>query len=462
MFSIAARLILAICAIAHASAATYYIDYTSGDDANKGDSKSAPWKRAPGMSGWAGIYSHAPGDRFIFKGGVRWPTTCFQWKITEDGSESAPGYYGADTTWFEGPSFKRPLFDFERRIINGWTVGAGVLLEGVDWAVIDNLEFANHAAPLGKNGISNWGCMTITLDSCHHITLSNCLVRDWWMPNVNGVIEPGTSGGGGIQKVNQGDKLTAIGCEFHQLGAGVISGSALWNIVTVQDCHIHHCASAVMSANFTRGNHIHDLKKPSDPAAHSNAMLNYGANIVSGNEIHDLDPTAQVIFIVPGAFGPGDTHIFNNVVYRVTQPPIALDTDRLNHQGQRTYVWNNTLVGAYGKGPCIRVGERKNGPFAFLEVLNNHFITSGKPILMNAPASGGGRVTKFSESHNLTQTPAQAGARGYTDSNKYAPSADTSPTVRAGMDLSARFTNDFRGVLRVAPWDIGAYQFKKP
>lgn len=462
MSSIPFLLALALWAISPAGAATYYIDYASGDDANNGTSKSSPWKRAPGMNGWAGNYSHVPGDRFIFKGGVTWPTTCFQWKITWDGSESAPDYYGADTTWFAGQIFKRPLFDFERRIINGWTVGAGVLFEGVDWAVIDNLELANHAAPLGKDGISNWGTMTITLDSCNNITLINCLIRDWWMPNVNGVIEAGTSGGGGIQKVNQGDKLSAIACEFHQMGAGVISGSALWNIVTVERCHIHHCASAVMSANTTRDNHIHDLKKPSDPAAHSNAMLNYGANIVSGNEIHDLDPTAQVIFIVPGAYGPSDTYIFNNLVYRVTQPPIALDTNRLNHQGQRTYIWNNTLVGAHGTGPCIRVGERKNGPFAFLEVQNNHFITSAKPILMNAPGSGGARITKFTEARNLTQTPARAAASGYTDANKYAPSGVKSPTVGAGVDLSARFTNDFRRVTRVAPWDIGAYQLPKP
>jgi hypothetical protein len=232
----------------------------------------------------------------------------------------------------------------------------------------------------------------------------------------------------------------------------------VWNIVTVENCHFHHCASAVMSANITRNNHIHDLKKPSDPAAHSNAMLNYGANLVSGNEIHDLDPVAQVILISPGAYGPGETKIFNNVVYRVTQPPIALDTTLKNDPGQRTFVFNNTLEGAYGKGPCVRVGERKNGPFASLELRNNHFITSGNPLLMNNPAGGGARITKFTESHNLTHTPAQATSRGYTAAHKYAPLDATRPTVNAGMDLSAHFTNDFRGVTRRVPWDIGAYE----
>src|SRR3990170_3706182 len=206
---------------------TFYIDYAAGSDGNPGTSKTAPWKTAPGMAGFAGKYSHTAGNRFIFKGGVTWPTSCFQWKIVGSGTASAPDYYGSDPSWFNGASFKRPLFDFERRVIGGWQYGAGVLFEGVQWAHIDNLEFANHAAPLAKAGIQTWGTMTICWNSCNNMTISRCLIRDWWQPNVNGAIESGTSGGGGIQKVNAGSGLAAVDCEFHQLGAGVASGTAL-------------------------------------------------------------------------------------------------------------------------------------------------------------------------------------------------------------------------------------------
>jgi hypothetical protein len=53
--------------------ATYYIDYQGGMDSNNGKSTSTPWKRCPGMSGFAGTYIHVNGDKFVFKGGVTWP-----------------------------------------------------------------------------------------------------------------------------------------------------------------------------------------------------------------------------------------------------------------------------------------------------------------------------------------------------------------------------------------------------
>src|SRR5437870_340435 len=58
---------------AHASAATYYVDFVNGADSNTGTAKAAAWKLAPGMNGFAGTYAHSPGDVFIFKGGVTWP-----------------------------------------------------------------------------------------------------------------------------------------------------------------------------------------------------------------------------------------------------------------------------------------------------------------------------------------------------------------------------------------------------
>src|ERR1019366_4227336 len=72
-----ARVLLGFAALSmlpvSAAAATYYIDYTGGSDANDGASKATPWKLAPGMQGFAGTYTHAPADQFIFKGGITWP-----------------------------------------------------------------------------------------------------------------------------------------------------------------------------------------------------------------------------------------------------------------------------------------------------------------------------------------------------------------------------------------------------
>ena len=57
-------LLLSIASAAHS--ATYYIDYTAADDSASRSTKSTPWKRCPGMVGFAGAYSHTAGDVFVF------------------------------------------------------------------------------------------------------------------------------------------------------------------------------------------------------------------------------------------------------------------------------------------------------------------------------------------------------------------------------------------------------------
>ena len=64
-------------AIAASSYRTFYISYTNGSDSNNGTSTSTPWKRAPGMQGFAGSYTALAGDHFIFEGGDTWPASVF-------------------------------------------------------------------------------------------------------------------------------------------------------------------------------------------------------------------------------------------------------------------------------------------------------------------------------------------------------------------------------------------------
>ncbi|MBZ5666380.1 MAG: hypothetical protein LAO30_17430 [Acidobacteriia bacterium] len=91
----------------------YYIDYSSGSDANSGTSKTSPWKSVPGMTcatGNAAAHSFKQTDEFIMKGGVTWPFACIsgEWDITSGGagtpnSYAYPGIYlGYDPTWNAG------------------------------------------------------------------------------------------------------------------------------------------------------------------------------------------------------------------------------------------------------------------------------------------------------------------------------------------------------------------------
>src|SRR4051812_18173238 len=93
---------------ASAPAASYFVDFASGSDSNNGLSTTAAWKRCPGMTGFAGNYSHVAGDRFLFKRGVTW-TNCFPLVIGNGGTASSPDYYGTDPNWGSGLA----TFDFE-------------------------------------------------------------------------------------------------------------------------------------------------------------------------------------------------------------------------------------------------------------------------------------------------------------------------------------------------------------
>ncbi len=453
---------LLILSTGNGESATYYIDYASGDDGNDGTSMETPWKSAPGMNLFSGKVQPAPGDRFIFKGGVRWPATCFQWKITKGGSgEDARVYYGADPTWYSGDTFSRPVFDFEHTIIGigGWMYGAGILVQGCSYNTFDDLDVANHRAPLAQNGIGTWGTCSITFDNSGYNIVTNCVVRDWDMPTP---IVPGTSGGGGIMRVNNGSRNVVTHSEFHQQNVSVKSGTSLWNIYQVDHCHIHNTPTAVMSAQIVHHNYIHDLAVPDDSAAHSNVMLCNGGLVAFNNVIHDIPPVAQVIFIAPGYYGPGSDLIYNNLVYNVAQPCVAIDTDGMNHPTSASRIYNNTFIAPF-RGHCIRVGYRANGNLPLLDLRNNHLVSDGRPILYNNPAGGGGIVNSLTAVAQLSQSYAEAEAAGYTAANQYAPTRSGSPTVRTGVDLSEMFPSDATDIAgRSRPagaWDVGAYQY---
>src|SRR5437899_3022893 len=92
-----------------ASAATHYIDFTSGFDSSSGTSKTAPWRLAPGMRGFTGAYTHSSGDVFIFKGGVTWPASVLPLTISSSGSPGNVDTYTTDHTWFSGASWSQPI-----------------------------------------------------------------------------------------------------------------------------------------------------------------------------------------------------------------------------------------------------------------------------------------------------------------------------------------------------------------
>lgn len=103
-------LALLLCPPLSAYATTYYIDYNASDDSANGTSTSTPWKRCPGMVGFAGSYSHSAGDIFIFKGGVTWPSTTLPLTIGYSGAVDNIDTYTTDHSWYSGGAWSQPTF----------------------------------------------------------------------------------------------------------------------------------------------------------------------------------------------------------------------------------------------------------------------------------------------------------------------------------------------------------------
>lgn len=93
----------------------YYIDFTSGSDANNGTAKETPWKYCPGMNGATGeseAHVWASGDTFIFRGGVTWDSSAFMFTVDPGHQYSGGGYtFTVDSTWYTGSTFTRPVFN---------------------------------------------------------------------------------------------------------------------------------------------------------------------------------------------------------------------------------------------------------------------------------------------------------------------------------------------------------------
>jgi hypothetical protein len=54
---------------------TYFVKFSTGNDANAGTDPAFPWKYCPGMAGWTGIATLAAGDTVYFDRGDTWTAT---------------------------------------------------------------------------------------------------------------------------------------------------------------------------------------------------------------------------------------------------------------------------------------------------------------------------------------------------------------------------------------------------
>lgn len=459
--------ILAVAA-ASSQAATYYIDYVGGSDSNNGTSTATPWKRHPYMSGWSGSYSHQAGDRFIFKGGVTWPSACWTMNISTGGSAAASDYYGVSASWYAGTSWTRPIFDGER---------SGreqiYLSTGIKYLIFDGLEFINAQQ-----------CANIECTSPSYTTITNCYIHKWYG---DGLSDTWNSNAAGIRNFAIGSSLGYTNflithCEIGNDDGAKNCGSCVVMPSEVAFSKIHDAPNQILFG----GASIHDCEiyhnnesYMTDAGAHPDvvywAIFNgrqpyVGNCYFYNNWIHDIrggSGILPVLYVEAGFGAPitGEFYIFNNVFTSCTNPAVFPDNEGNSTSGIKVHVWNNTFAVSY---PAAIVGSARGGvpQFGLLDMRNNHVIGSSAEW-----DDGAGVFVSHSSANAVVQTTATATAQGYTMANLYSPQNGSGATIMAGANLTAQGIallgqSTTSGGYRIAAdrpasgaWDAGAYLY---
>jgi hypothetical protein len=131
-------------------------------------------------------------------------------------------------------------------------------------------------------------------------------------------------------------------------------------------------------------------------------------------------------------------------------------------------IWNNTIQG-YGFGAVG--GDANASDYLWADIRGNHWIFDNPTTGSSDPVEASFAQTQVMGS-NVWHTIAQATAAGYTYANGYKPTSGSSPTVLAGVSLTATNVAGADGALHPEKvdllylprpssgnWDAGAYQF---
>ncbi len=457
-----------LCAGASAAwATTYYIDFNAADDSSGGTSKSTPWKHHPYMQGFTGTYSHAPGDVFVFRGGVTWPSTCFSMQIPAGGSAAGFDTYTVDPTWFAGASYSAPVWD------GGYATLAGsqnmVQINSVPYITFNGLEARHFKATSG------FGQGIFALYAANHIHWTNDYIHGW---SLDASVTSDDAHGGIINVVSGGLSMTDVvidGCtiENSELTGVRQNGVAIRQVNTVRGSTLHDVSSLVLFAGDFHNNSVYNITYPAgnasfDPAYHTNVLYlslwNGNAAIttpatVYDNVYHDIGAGTPPVYFCPGEMAPYNQtlYVYNNLVYGANTNNMVIEIDPAGTTGNTgtVYAYNNTFVMPNGMGEAILCVNRGGNPqVANVVAQNNHVIGTNVTMLFGPYAAS-------TVDHNLIQDPATATAQGYVLANLYQPTSATDGTVNQGVSEYSVFTTDITGAARpsTSPWDLGAYQF---
>jgi hypothetical protein len=403
----------------------------------------------------------APGDTFIFKGGVTWPVTSC-WTIPTAGTSAKPITYGVDQTWYDGAAWTRPKFDAGGVELRD---GYDVMVQAFkDYVVFDNLELTG----LYWSGNKNYGWVSfITLGTAHDVTIKNCYIHKWTHAPMPTTDQLKVILGSNSSPFNPGCVITNClidGDTPANSSQGQSSGEATYAFSgNVFDTTVRNTISGPIVTGdpkstvpqIVAGCNIGPCFMGYDPGDHPDGLFMNGGRIFYwySNRIHDC--RVEAMYVGEGA-GAEQVYAFNNLFYGNHVEPIVSSQ---KYSGNQLYVWNNTFV---TDRHAIRIAYRPEGPrVGTLDMRNNLIIGSGSLHLIERGTS----VTTLVDQNNAKITAFQASAHGFKAANNWTPASAKAPTVGAGQDMSSLLggllCKDIVGVARQPgqSWDIGAFQY---
>ena len=478
-------------------AATYYVDYATGNDSSDGLTTSTPFKHCPGDTRASGSASFTPstGDLILFKGGVTY--TMDTNNIVTLGSHGVT-YRGGQihsTPWGSG----WPVIDCTTNYPSLSGVNGSFNATSISNLVVEGLKFSGGPYDDSYSGFISWRGTGGTL--------ANLTVRNNWFENCleSGVFLWGSwdAGTASSEFVISNNVFTSVGTHGVFCRYGLSGVQILDNTFT----NIGWRSDSPAPGGDPVGMFGHD-----SPSWNSDLLVrgnvSYGVPIKSFVILSDQNENAIIERNWIGGTngyagldinGNGTNITVRNNVFDLKVAnfygPVTVDTD----QGSGTMVdglnvYNNTISAQTANIGLIFLGKGSSGSAQTsknVDIRNNILLsqTASRSIVYIETSATSVPVTDlatFTADYNVNDpdgyaTPFHITGTNYTFAQWQGLGYDThgdegTPTFSSGwelaasdtlakglgVDLSGSFTDDYLGLTRSVPWDIGAYKYVAP
>ena len=410
------------------------------------------------MPGFSAKYSHQAGDRFVFKGGVIWPSAALPLEIVGSGASGTPDTYTTDHSWYSGGSWSRPVFD-------GGGIGAQLLkATSKGFVTINDLTLKN----MDVAGSDHHG-YALHFVNCHDLTLTNNRLQPFcW----RGIYVVGYDGKTQNNIVIQNNDISDVDVA---VTVATDAANTVINNVDISGNHIHDFTSMIVNAVHADGIQMWTSNWLGTTESVNGSIYN---NTFSGSVVRSsLTGTAGMTAWIYLDHNNGNFVVHNNVLSYTDTPSKAnlfeaLISVRQNSMGS-SQIYNNTLNGTYpGMSAALLVDRAQNVTF------NNNIVRGMLFCFYLASAKG------FTSDYNVLNSKSGVKSVGSVegawktfaqwqgmgndthgsvgDPLFVSPPDDLhlqagSPAIGSATTLSRLFATDRDGKTRAAPWDIGAY-----